>query len=61
MKTIAQQLNVKEFPFRIKDSKDNEIYFEISDGYWAKKEFDLKGDIIYFEDSKGYIEDKRKK
>lgn len=33
MKTIAQQLNIKEFPFRIKDKNGNQIYFENSDGY----------------------------
>jgi hypothetical protein len=30
MKTIAQQLNIKEFPFIIKDTNGNEIYFENS-------------------------------
>lgn len=33
MKTIAQQLNVKEFPFIIRDSKGKEIYRENSNGY----------------------------
>ena len=33
MKTIAQQLNVKEFPFEIKDKNGNEIYFETSNRY----------------------------
>jgi len=32
MKTIAQQLNVKDFPFCINDSNGNQIYFENSDG-----------------------------
>lgn len=59
MKTIAQQLNVKEFPFTIKDSKGNGIYFESSDGYWNKNEFDSNGNLIYFENSDGYIEDNR--
>ena len=30
--TIAQQLKIKEFPFTIKDSKGNQIYWENSDG-----------------------------
>lgn len=30
--TIAQQLKIKEFPFSIKDSKGNWIYFEYSNG-----------------------------
>ena len=33
MKTIAQQLRVKDFPFRIEDSQGNEIYSENSYGY----------------------------
>jgi hypothetical protein len=27
-KTIAQQLNIKEFPFRIKDKQGNILYYE---------------------------------
>ena len=53
MKTIAQQLNVREFPFIIKNSQRNEIYYEDSDGYWFKKEFDSQGKEIYFENSDG--------
>jgi hypothetical protein len=52
--TIAQQLKIKEFPFEIKDSKGNQIYFENSDGYWSKREWDSKGNTIYFENSDGY-------
>ena len=54
MKTIAQQLNIKEFPFIIKDKTGNEIYFENSNGYWYKNEFDSSGNEIYSENSKGY-------
>jgi uncharacterized membrane protein len=54
MKTIAQQLNVKEFPFVIKDSQGNRIYFEDSEGYWSKREYDSHGNQIYYEDSNGY-------
>ena len=32
MKTIAQQLNVTEFPFETKDKNGNQIYCETSDG-----------------------------
>jgi len=53
-KTIAQQLNVKEFPFVIKDSNGNEIYFENSDGHWFKIKYDSNGNEIYCENSKGY-------
>tara|TARA_R110000822_G_scaffold234332_1_gene365498 strand:- start:190 stop:567 length:378 start_codon:yes stop_codon:yes gene_type:complete len=54
MKTIAQQLKVKDFPFEIKDKNNNEIYWENSNGYWLKQEFDKKNNRIYREDSSGY-------
>ena len=54
MQTIAQQLKIKEFPFTIRDSKGNVIYYEDSNGYWSKREYDSKGKEIYYEDSTGY-------
>ena len=54
MKTIAEQLNITEFPFRIKDSKGRIIYFEESDKRWAKFEHDSEGNVIYLENSNGY-------
>jgi hypothetical protein len=54
MKTIAQQLNVKEFPFEIKDSNGKEIYYEDSNGRWYKGEYDSQGKEIYYEESDGY-------
>ncbi len=54
MKTIAQQLNIKEFPFEIKDGNNNRIYFENSDGYRYKREYDSKGNIIYFDSFDGW-------
>ena len=53
MKTIAQQLNVTDFPFRIRDKQGNEIYFEGSGGSWGKREFDSAGNEIYYENSVG--------
>ena len=53
MKTIAQQLNVTAFPFRIKDKDGKRIYGENSDGYWWRCERDANGKKIYFEDSDG--------
>ena len=61
MKTIAQQLNVKEFPFEIKDKNGNVIYYENSNGDWLKREFDSDGNKIYYENSDGLIEDNRPK
>ena len=52
--TIAQQLKIEEFPFEIKDSKNNLIYWENSTGYWEKREYDSKGNQIYYETSTGY-------
>ena len=54
MKTISQQLNVKEFPFEIKDKNGNQIYFENSEGSWLKREFDSNGNEIYFLTSYGF-------
>ena len=53
MKTIAQQLNVTAFPFRINDKDGSQIYGEDSDGFWWKREFDANGNQIYFEYSDG--------
>lgn len=53
--TIAQQLKVTEFPFIIKDSKGNEIYYENSKNYWCKSEYDSKNNKIYWEDSFGTV------
>ena len=54
MKTIAEQLNVKDFPFSIRDANGNLIYFEESDKRWAKYEHDSEGNVIYLENSNGY-------
>ena len=59
--TIAQQLKIKEFPFTIKDSNGNVIYWEDSDGSWIKREYDSKDNVIYWEDSDGRIIDNRPK
>jgi len=61
MKTIAEQLNVKEFPFEIRDKNGNTIYWENYDGDWNKYEYDEKGSLIYFEDSSGLIDGNRPK
>ncbi len=54
MKTIAQELNVTDFPFEIKDKNNNQIYYEDSKGYWWKREFDSNNNEIYCENSTGY-------
>jgi len=52
--TIAKQLKIKEFPFRIKDSDGKEIYLENSSGAWIKHEYDSDSNVIYWENSTGY-------
>jgi hypothetical protein len=54
-KTIAQELRVKDFPFEIRDGKGNLIYKEWNDGYWARWEYDDRGNQMYHENSKGLI------
>ena len=54
MKTIAQQLNIKDFPFIINDKNGNRIYFENRDNYCYRRERDENGNVIYYEDSDGY-------
>ena len=61
MKTIAEQLNIKDFPFRIKDKQGNVLYQEDSNRYWSKMEYDSVGNRIYYEDSIGNIIDNRPK
>ena len=61
MKTIAEQLKIKDFPFEIKDKQGNILYQENSNGYWHKWEFDSAGNEIYYENSNGKIVDKRPK
>ena len=51
--TIAQFLKVKDFPFFIKSKDEDEIYYENSDGFWYKCEYNLNGKEIYFENSDG--------
>ena len=42
------------FPIEIKGSEGKKTYFEDSDGYWSRSEYNSKGNETYFEDSKGY-------
>jgi len=53
-KTIAQQLNIKDFPFIIKDKNGNQTYYENSNGFWYKQEYDSNGNQTYSENSDGY-------
>ena len=52
-KTIAQQLKIKKFPFRIKDDNGKLTYQEDSDGFWYRNEYDDDGNRTYSEYSDG--------
>ena len=54
--TIAQQIkwDFTNGDLQIRDKNGNLIYWENSDGYWGKYEYDSQGRQIYFEDSSGY-------
>ena len=54
--TIAQQLKIKDFPFEIMDKNGNQIYYEVSSGYWEKREYDANGKTVYFGNSFVYWE-----
>ena len=54
IKTIAQELNVTDFPFTIKDKNGNLIYWENSNEDWWKREYDSNGNEIYWENSNRY-------
>ena len=56
MKTIAQQIKwdfEANGDLEIRDKNGNQIYWEYSNGYWEKCEYDSRGNLIYFEDSDG--------
>ena len=40
--------------FKVFDENNNKIYYEDSDGFWAKIEFDKYNNAIYYKDSDGY-------
>ena len=42
------------FPIKIKNANGYETYYENSNDYWSKSEYDAKGNKTYFEDSDDY-------
>jgi glucose dehydrogenase len=55
--TIAQQIKwdfKTNGDLEIKDKNSKEIYYENSDGFWAKYEYDSDGNRIYYENSDGF-------
>jgi hypothetical protein len=41
------------FPIDIEDEKGNRTYYEDSNGFWLRCEYDENGNLTYFEDSNG--------
>ena len=44
------------FPIEIKDTKGKPTYYERSNGFWCKREYDTNGKMAYSEYSDGYWE-----
>ncbi len=42
------------FPIKVRNAQGNETYFENSDAFWRKSEYDAQGNETYYEDSDGY-------
>ena len=53
METIAQKLRIKKFPFIIHNEDGKELYYEDSEGYWFKREYDSENRLTYYQDSCG--------
>ena len=49
------------YPIQIRDSKGNMTYYEDSDNFWYKKEYNADGNETYFENSNGYEEGTKRK
>jgi hypothetical protein len=53
--TAAQEFGVVYFPYWEFDERGNVVYYESSNGFWAKYQYDVHGNKVYYENSKGYI------
>ena len=42
------------YPIEIKDANGNETYYEESNGFWRKYEYNADGNETYYENSAGY-------
>ena len=52
--TIAQRLNITEFPFEIKDKYGNIIYIEREDGYWEIRKYNEDGKQVFHQNPNGF-------
>ncbi len=53
MQSLAQELGITEFPYRLYDESGNRVYYEDDTGYWIKTVYDKRGNRIYYKDSTG--------
>ena len=53
-KTLTEEGIAFSFPIRIENADGNRTYYESSDGYWCKREYDADGRETYHETSDGY-------
>ena len=60
MKPVHSELFVNpKFPIKLFDENQNLIYYEIEDGNWAFRQYDLDKNVIFFSNSyDGIIFDK---
>lgn len=42
------------FPIEINDANGNQTYYEESNGFWSKREYDTNGNKTYYENSNGF-------
>lgn len=52
--TIAQQLKIKNFPFKINNHNGHQIYCEYQSGFWIRRELDSNDNQTFAENSDGY-------
>ena len=52
--TLAENGIDFTFPIEIKNADGQYTYFEVSEGYWHKREYDANGNEVYFETSNDF-------
>lgn len=55
MQTIAEQLEIKDFPFLKKDKQGRIIYLEDENQFWVKFEYNSNGNLTKWQTSKAII------
>ena len=60
MKKLSTLFNVTDYPFVLYDKNGNRIYFEYSDKFWVRYEYDSNGNVTYSENSEGAVHDTKK-